>query len=370
MNSPVNRLALHALHEQLGAKMAGFAGYEMPIQYAQGVKAEHLWVRGHAGLFDVSHMGQLRVTGPSLFESLQLALPVDFSDWPVGVQRYSLLLNDAAGIEDDLMVTLEALEPEPVVRIVVNAGNRDKDLALLQSRCPSLRFEWIDAALIALQGPAAGALIASLDPTADAMRFMSAGPLKLFDVNCYASRSGYTGEDGFEISVPSQEAFKVVSQLLGDPSVKAIGLGARDSLRMEAGLPLHGNDIDAGISPVMAGLMFGVAPSRRKPDGQPFVGKAALLEQIANPPAKKLLAFVSPQNAPIRAHCLLENEAGQVIGEVSSGTLSPSLGQPILLALVDGPAVATAPSLVARVRDRLLPVTLAKLPFVAKRYRR
>jgi aminomethyltransferase len=381
MNEPLTkRLALDALHRELGARMGPFAGFEMPIQYPAGLKAEHLHTRAAAGLFDVSHMGQLRVTGPQLMTSLERALPLDFAQWLPGQQRYSLLLNEQGGIEDDLMLVLETLHPEPVVRIVVNAGNRDQDLALLQARCPELLFTWIDAALIALQGPGAGAVIEALDPVAAGMSFMQAGPLRLFGADCYASRSGYTGEDGFEISIPNAHADAVVRGLLARPGVQPIGLGARDTLRLEAGLPLHGNDIGPNISPAMAGLLFAIPKSRRMGGAKQggFVGAQVVLEQFASPPAIKLVALISDQPAPIRAHSEIVDAAGQRVGEVVSGTLSPTLGQPIMLALIDRslagmeaqPDATLNLALGAKVRDRLLPVRMASLPFVPKRYKR
>ena len=251
MTDAPKTIALDALHRELGAKMAGFAGFEMPIQYRNGVKAEHLHTRERAGLFDVSHMGQLRVTAAdgrrtTLRRQLEAALPVDFESWPEGLQKYSYLLNDDAGIEDDLMLVNLGEE----VRIVVNAGNREHDLALLRARCPDLVFEWIDAALLALQGPAAEQVLARLDPAAAPMLFMQSRTLALLGAKCFATRSGYTGEDGFEISVPSDSAEAVARRLLADPDVAPIGLGARDTLRLEAGLPLHGNDIGPTTTPV------------------------------------------------------------------------------------------------------------------------
>jgi aminomethyltransferase len=240
-SSDPKKIPLDSLHRELGAKFGGFAGFDMPIQYPAGLKQEHLATRSQAGLFDVSHMGQLSITPKdgliaTLQAELEAALPIDFVGWPLGLQRYSLLLNEQGGIEDDLMLVNLGVS----VAMVVNAGNRDKDHALLTERCPGLNFEWVDASLVALQGPAAESMVAALDPSALSMRFMDTKTLLLNGAPCFTSRSGYTGEDGFEISIPSAHALSVVRSLLSDPRVQAVGLAARDTLRLEAGLPLHG----------------------------------------------------------------------------------------------------------------------------------
>ena len=426
-------LPLHQLHRELGARMAGFAGYEMPIQYPMGLRAEHLHTRAHAGLFDVSHMGQLRVTGPQLHSALESALPVDFTDWPapasrapasrapasqalasqapasasggqiqasgglgagIGLQRYSYLLNDAGGIEDDLMLVNLGDE----VRIIVNAGNRDADLARLRALCPGLQFEWIDAALLALQGPAAESVLSALDPRAAQLRFMQSTTLELLGVACFSTRSGYTGEDGYEISVPSAAALSIARKLLSDERVKPIGLGARDTLRLEAGLPLHGNDISQTTTPVEAALQFAIPKSRRaagvKAGG--FPGSAVVLEQLAQGASRKLVGLISDEAIPIRSHAAIVNAQGQVVGEVTSGTVSPSLGKPVMLAYLHrsalnmgaqsgavtetvtvagtvaaaGTVAVTAAGLHAVVRDKRPLVKVIALPFVAKRYQR
>jgi aminomethyltransferase len=375
-------IPLEQLHAELGAKFGGFAGFNMPIQYPAGLKAEHLHTRTHVGLFDVSHMGQLRITAPTdpsgtkLAQSLEAALPCDFNGWPRDAQRYSVLLNDRGGIEDDLMLVWRESE----VRMVVNAGNRDTDLARLSALAPSLKFEWIDAALIALQGPESEAVLSSLDPSAAAMTFMQAAELNLLGATCFTTRSGYTGEDGYEISIPKRDAERVVRALLSDSRVKPVGLGARDTLRLEAGLPLHGNDISPTISPIEAQLAFAIAPSRRLPkissDGSQtapaktggFPGSDTVLSQIAKGTSKKLVGLISKEPVPIRAHAKIVNAAGQAVGEVTSGTVSPSLGVPVMLALIEIEALGG--SLSAIVRDKALPVEITKLPFVPKRYKR
>ncbi len=371
-SAALRRIPLAAIHRELGAKMGGFAGYDMPIQYPAGLKAEHLHTRAQAGLFDVSHMGQLRITGPALHAALERALPVDFDGWPPGLQKYSLLLNDAGGIEDDLMLVNGGDE----VRMVVNAGNRDADLARLRALCPTLSIEWVDAALVALQGPAAESALAALDPAAADMTFMQARTLDLLGAACFTTRSGYTGEDGYEISLPLPQAEAIVRRLLADARVKPVGLGARDTLRLEAGLPLHGNDIAPGTTPVEAGLLFAIPKSRRTGGAKAggFPGAAPILAQLQSGAARKLVALISDESIPIRSHAAIVDSAGTAVGEVTSGTVSPSLGKPVMLAYLAASAAAKgdapAPTLHAVVRDRRPVVRQVPLPFVPKRYKR
>ncbi len=373
MNDEPKRIALDELHVSLGARMASFAGFRMPIQYPDGLKAEHLHTRNRAGLFDVSHMGQLRARARdgrrgTLERELEAALPLDFEGWPAGLQRYSLLLNDAGGIEDDLMIV--NLDDE--VRIVVNAGNRDHDLALLSSRCPGVAFEWIDAALVALQGPAAEQVLAAFDPAARDMRFMHAAHLVLEGVACFTTRSGYTGEDGFEISIPTADAARIVRRLLADPAVRPIGLGARDTLRLEAGLPLHGQDIGPTTTPVAAGLGFAIPKSRRAggPKAGGFPGADRILDEIAHGAPRRLVGLSSYETVPVRAHARIVDGHGTPVGEVTSGTVSPSLNHPVMLAYVDRRALDAGTPLHALVRDKRPAVSVTPLPFTPKRYKR
>ena len=371
MNDALRHIPLDGLHRELGAKMGGFGGFDMPIQYPAGLKAEHLHTRAHAGLFDVSHMGQVRARArdgsvETLQRALEAALPVDFDGWPVGLQRYSYLLNDTGGIEDDLMLVNLGDE----VRLVVNAGNRDADFAWLERHCPDVRLEWIDAALLALQGPDAEAVLAQLDPAAADMRFMESRTLTLLGAPCFATRSGYTGEDGYEISVPLQAAEPVARALLADTAVAPVGLGARDTLRLEAGLPLHGSDISPQTTPVGAGLAFAIPKSRRAGGAKAggFPGAGAVLRQFSDGVARRLVGLISPGPVPIRAHSKIVDGTGREVGEVSSGTVSPTLGRPVMLAWIAVEALAMP--LHAVVRDKPHPVTPAALPFVPKRYRR
>ncbi len=365
-------IPLAALHRELGAKAGPFAGWEMPIQYPAGLKAEHAATRTRAGLFDVSHMGQLRIrakdgSAASLARGLEAALPVDFDGWTPGLQKYSYLLNDAGGIEDDLMLVNLGDE----VRMVVNAGNRDADFARLVAACPDLSIEWVDAALVALQGPDAESVLAALDPSAASMTFMQARELTLEGAGCFATRSGYTGEDGYEISLPLEAAERIVRRLLADARVQPVGLGARDTLRLEAGLPLHGSDITPATTPVEAGLAFAIPKSRRTGGAKAggFPGAATVLAQLADGPARRLVGLVSADAIPIRAHAAILDASDAPVGEVTSGTVSPTLGRPVMLALVATAALDGRP-LRASVRDRRPSVEVAKLPFVPKRYKR
>ncbi len=367
------QIPLAALHRELGAKFGPFAGFDMPIQYPAGLKAEHAATRERAGLFDVSHMGQVRVrakdgSAASLARGLEAALPVDFDGWPIGLQKYSYLLNDAGGIEDDLMLVNLGDE----VRIVVNAGNRDADFARLVALCPTLSFEWVDAALVALQGPAAESVLAALDPAAAGMTFMQARTLALEGAGCFTSRSGYTGEDGYEISLPLPAAEAIVRRLLADPRVAPVGLGARDTLRLEAGLPLHGNDISPTTTPVEAGLAFAIPKSRRSGGAKAggFPGAAPILAQLADGPARRLVGLVSGEAIPIRAHAAILDASDTPVGEVTSGTVSPTLGRPVMLGYVRADVLAAGGALRAAVRDKRPSVEVVRLPFVPKRYRR
>lgn len=373
------RVPLDAMHRAAGAKMGPFAGWEMPIQYPAGLKAEHQHTREAASLFDVSHMGQLRVTASdgrasTLHAQLEAALPVDFEGWASGQQKYSYLLNDAGGIEDDLMLVHLTDARHAEVRIVVNAGNRDADLQWFHRHCPKLRFEWVPAALLALQGPGTEQALAALDPQAASLRFMQAATLKLLGADCFATRSGYTGEDGYEISIPIEAAEAVAARLLEIDEVKWAGLGARDTLRLEAGLPLHGSDIGPKTSPVEAGLAFAIPKSRRAggPKAGGFPGAETILRQFAEGTHRKLVGLVSHDPVPIRAHSAIVDGHERQVGEVSSGTVSPTLGHPVMLAWLERQAVeheATAP-LRAVVRDKRPAVQVTGLPFVPKRYKR
>jgi aminomethyltransferase len=354
------KTVLHGLHAELGARFCPFAGFEMPLQYPEGLRVEHLHTRAHAGLFDVSHMGQVRVAGPGLHEALERALPLDFDDWPVGAQRYSLLLNERGGIEDDLMVTRLAGE----VRIVVNAAGREKDLALLRALCPRLSFELLDRALIALQGPEAETVFSPIEPGVARLKFMQAAAFG----ERLVSRSGYTGEDGFEISLPNEQAAPLVRKLLSSSKVKPVGLGARDTLRLEAGLHLYGQDMDADTSAVEASLGWAIAPSRRaggRKEGG-FPGAGVYLLQAREGTTRRLVGLIGDEPIPIRHGAALVDSDNKHVGIVTSGTVSPSTQRAIMLGYV----TSKSEHLFAVVRGARRPVRITKLPFVPKRYKR
>jgi aminomethyltransferase len=359
----VIRLALHELHAEHGARFGAFAGFEMPLQYRDGLRAEHLHTRAAAGLFDVSHMGQLRVRGPGLHAALERALPLDFDRWPEGEQRYSLLLNERGGIEDDLMVT--RLQDE--VRIVVNASGREKDLARLRASCPALSFELLDAGLLALQGPAAESVLAKIEPSVSELAFMHATTYGFGLV----SRSGYTGEDGFEISVPPATLEALARRLLADPAVKLVGLGARDTLRLEAGLHLYGQDMNENTTIMEASLGWAVARSRRAGGAKQggFPGAEVYLREAANGTARKLVGLVGEESVPVRHGSELVDAGERQVGVVTSGTVSPSTQRAVMLAYLSASHPPDAP-LYALVRDKRRPVRPTSLPFVPKRYKR
>ena len=359
---PNEKTVLHGVHAELGARFCPFAGFEMPLQYRDGLRAEHLHTRAHAGLFDVSHMGQVRVTGPRLHEALERALPLDFDGWSGGAQRYSLLLNERGGIEDDLMVTRLADE----VRIVVNAAGRQGDLALLRALCPGLSFELLDRALIALQGPDAESVLASIEARVARLAFMQAGTFG----DWLVSRSGYTGEDGFEISIPKEQGEALARQLLAHPAVKPVGLGARDTLRLEAGLHLYGQDMDANTTALEASLGWAIARSRRaggRKEGG-FPGAETYLRQAREGASRRLVGLVGDEPAPVRHGAPLVDATNSEAGTVTSGTVSPSTQKAIMLGYVSVEFLDK--DLFAVVREVRRAVRISKLPFVPKRYKK
>jgi aminomethyltransferase len=359
---PEERTALHGLHAELGARFTPFAGYEMPVQYRDGLRVEHLHTRNQAGLFDVSHMGQVRVTGPGLHAALERALPLDFEGWKPGVQRYSLLLNERGGIEDDLMVTALADE----VRIVANAGCKQKDVELLRKLCSGLSFEILDRSLIALQGPESEAVLAALAPAVARLAFMQTATVG----DWLVSRSGYTGEDGFEISVSNREAETLARKLLANPAVKPVGLGARDTLRLEAGLHLYGQDMDADTTVMEASLGWAIAPSRRAGGAKQgdFPGAEVYLRQAREGTVRKLRGLEGEEPVPVRHGAPLVNSENREIGVVTSGTISPSTQRAIMLGYVD--AKVSDQELFALVRGVRRRARIASLPFVPKRYKK
>lgn len=360
---------LHALHIEMGGKMVPFAGYDMPVQYELGVRKEHLHCRNAAGLFDVSHMGQLRLFGENAAQALEALVPVDIIDLPAGKQRYAFFTNEQGGISDDLMVANFG----DFLFVVVNAACKQQDIAHLQANLPGdVRLEVIeDRALLALQGPQAAKVLARLNPAVNNMLFMDTLTIQLAGVECYLSRSGYTGEDGFEISVPAANAESLARELLAFTEVEWIGLGARDSLRLEAGLCLYGHDIDATTTPVEASLLWGISKARRTEGQRPggFPGAELILEQIKSKNiSRKRIGLLGSSKAPVREGSQLFDAENNKIGIVTSGTFGPSIGMPVAMAYVDTDFSSIGTEVFAQVRAKKLPMTVVKMPFVAAHY--
>ncbi|WP_433950335.1 glycine cleavage system aminomethyltransferase GcvT [Brevundimonas bullata] len=357
---------LNAAHRALGARMVGFGGYDMPVQY-EGVLAEHRWTREHAGLFDVSHMGQCRITGADAIQQFQRFVPGDYEILKAGKQKYSLLLNAEGGIMDDLM----AGKPDhDGLYVVVNAGNKDADFAFLNANLAGDAKLTIldDRALLAIQGPEAAEVMAKHEPALAEMGFMDSARLMLFGVDCFVSRSGYTGEDGYEISVPDADAERVWNTILEDARVKPIGLGARDSLRLEAGLPLHGHDVDATTSPVEAALTFALSKSRK--EAADFNGAERILKELAEGPSRVRIALHVKEGAPAREGAEIADMDGNVIGVITSGGPSPTLGRNIAMGYAPPAFAALGTELKVIVRGKPAAAEVVATPFVATRYYR
>ncbi|WP_126176960.1 glycine cleavage system aminomethyltransferase GcvT [Tsuneonella rigui] len=365
-------LPLDAWHRAKGARMVPFAGYEMPIQY-EGILAEHEWTRTHAGLFDVSHMGQLEISGDNAVAAIEAVLPIDLSTLKPGRQRYSLLLDDNGGVLDDLMVTNAAHH----FYLVVNGATKWDDIAHLREHLPDdvTLTHLADDALLALQGPEAAQALARLDlqpmndgwPRTDEMTFMDAAPFAWNGVPLRVSRSGYTGEDGYEISVPADHAAALADALCAQPEVKPIGLGARDSLRLEAGLPLYGHDMSPETSPVEAGLTFGINKRRRAEGG--FPGAERIQRELAEGTSRKWVGLALDGRMAAREGADLFAGSTKV-GTVTSGGFSPTLGHPIAMAYVDTAHAAHGTELEIEVRGKRLPARVVPTPFVPHRYHR
>jgi aminomethyltransferase len=360
------RTPLYSLHIALGARMVAFAGYEMPVQYRAGILAEHLHTRSKAGLFDVSHMGQLRLGGADPAAALEMLVPGDIRGLAPMHMRYTLLLNEAGGIIDDVIATRL---PDGFC-VVVNATTKDTDFAHLRAGLGSAtsidRLD--DRALIALQGPMAAAVLERFAPAIARLPFMRAADMVLDGEPCLVTRSGYTGEDGFEISLPASGAQAIAERLLAEPEVAPVGLGARDSLRLEAGLCLYGHDIDAKTTPVEAGLAWTIAARRRREGG--FPGAAIILDQLAHGPARKRVGIRPDGRAPARERTPILAESGRRIGHVTSGGFGPSVGAPVAMGYVETADAAIGTALWLEVRGTPRPARIAALPFVPHRYYR
>lgn len=365
---------LDSLHHSLGGKMVPFAGYEMPVQYAAGILKEHLHTRAKAGLFDVSHMGQAVLSGPdheSVAAALETLVPGEIRALKPGRQRYTMLLNDEGGILDDLMVARPAgVGQDGRLMLVVNAARKHADYAYMTERLPDgIELAPLeDRALLALQGPAAADVLARHCPAARDLGFMTAGALEIDGAACHVSRSGYTGEDGFEISVPADEADRVAQALLAHPEVEAIGLGARDSLRLEAGLCLYGHDIDETTSPIEAGLAWAVGKRRRAEGG--FPGAERILRELDEGPGRLRVGIRPDGRAPAREGTDVVDEDGGAIGTVTSGGFGPSVGGPVAMGYVAAAHAAPGMAIRLMVRGSPLPARVADMPFVPHRYHR
>ena len=394
------RTPLHALHLELGARMVPFAGYSMPVQYPSGLMAEHHQTRNSAGLFDVSHMGQLRLVGADAAAAFETLMPVDVIDLPVGKQRYGLLLTDEGTIIDDLMFVKRGEDlrvagppqdanapsggsaPHEVgarggdIFVIVNGACKAGDIEHIQSRigqrCQVVPMP--ERALLALQGPRAVDALTRLVPGVDDLVFMTGGRFEWEGVPLFITRSGYTGEDGFEISVHESQAEALARALLAQPEVKPIGLGARNSLRLEAGLCLYGNDIDTTTTPVEAGLNWAMQKVRRSGGARAggFPGAERVLGQLDGtvPVARKRVGLVALERVPVREHTELQDTSGRRVGEVTSGLLGPSIDKPIAMAYVEPALAATGTRLNAIVRGKPVPMEVSTLPFVPNRYYR
>ncbi len=363
---------LNALHLELGARMVPFAGYSMPVQYAAGLMAEHHHTRNAAGLFDVSHMGQLTLSGQEAAAAFESLMPVDVIGLGLNKQRYGLLLNDEGGIIDDLMFVNRGHD----LFVIVNGACKHEDLAHIQTRIGARctvtpRF---DRALLALQGPQAVNALARLLPGVEKLVFMTGMAATWNGGDLYITRSGYTGEDGFEISLPADKADAFARSLLAQPEVKPIGLGARNSLRLEAGLCLYGNDIDTTTTPVEAGLNWAMQKVRRTGGDRAggFPGAARVLAQLDGSEAlkRKRVGLVALERVPVREHTELQSMDGQKIGEVTSGLLGPTADKPVAIAYIDPDFATNGTRIQAMVRGKAVPMEVAPMPFVPNRYHR
>jgi aminomethyltransferase len=362
-DDPILQTPLHALHRELGAKFVPFAGYDMPVQYPMGVLGEHQHTRAAAGLFDVSHMGQVRLRGANPAAALETLVPGEIQALKPQRMRYTLLTNEAGGIRDDLMVT----NLGDHLFLVVNAGTKAADIAHLRASLDGrATVDYLDdRALLALQGPAAATVLSRFAPEIAAMPFMSAAEATIVGVKCFLTRSGYTGEDGFEISVAAEAAERVARRLLAEPEVAPIGLGARDSLRLEAGLCLYGHDIDETTTPIEAGLAWAIGRRRRVEGG--FSGADIILRQLATGTTKHRVGIVPEGKAPAREHTEIHVD-GAEIGRITSGGFGPSSGGPIAMGYVETPYAATGTPVQLLVRGTPRPARVAAMPFVPHRY--
>jgi aminomethyltransferase len=368
MSADLLKTPLHALHLELGAKMVEFGGYDMPVQYPLGVMGEHKHTRAAAGLFDVSHMGQVLLIGAGADKALETIVPVDICDLGVYKQRYALFTNEQGGILDDLMVCRR----ENDLFVVVNAGCKVQDIAHMQARiggqCEVRPLP--DQALLALQGPQAVTVLSRLNPEVAKLVFMTGGFFELDGIPTFLTRSGYTGEDGYEISVASTQAEALARKLLAHAEVKPIGLGARDSLRLEAGLCLYGHDIDTGTTPVEASLTWAIQKVRRAGGARAggYPGAAVIDQQLAEGAARKRVGLVGSERMPVREGSRLVDENGTELGVVTSGTVGPTVGKPVALGYLPATHAKAGTQVFAIVRDKRTPMTVSSTPFTPNNY--
>jgi aminomethyltransferase len=362
----LHKTPLHALHLELGGKMVPFAGYEMPVQYPAGILKEHLHTREKAGLFDVSHMGQAFLSGDA--KALERATPADVAGLKAGMQRYGLLLNDEGTIKDDFMFSHLAGEND--LYLVVNAGTKDGDFAYIAGKLEgaAMLTPRPDRALLALQGPAAGAVLERLSPGIDTLTFMKVVRATVAGAPAIVSRSGYTGEDGFEISLEGKDAERVARALLAEPEVMPIGLGARDSLRLEAGLCLYGHDIDETTGPVEADLVWSIG-KRRKTD-KDFPAAEKIMGLVFNGTAMKRVGILPVGKAPAREGCEIADKTGRIIGKITSGGFGPSANGPVAMGYVETAFAADGTEIDLMVRGKPNPARVAPMPFVPHHYKR
>jgi len=372
-HSPLRQTPLYRRHVQLGGRMVPFAGYEMPVQYPDGIIAEHTHTRNAAGLFDVSHMGQACLSGPdheTIARALEALAPTDVLGLAPGQQRYTQLLNDEGGILDDLMVTRPADPHDRRLMLVVNAARKEFDYGHVEALLPAAvrltRFD--DRGLLALQGPLACAVLERFVPEVRVMPFMAAIVARFDGIDCGISRSGYTGEDGFELSVEAQHLETVFDRLLETQEVKPVGLGARDTLRLEAGLCLYGHDIDETTSPVEAGLAWSIGKRRRAEGG--FPGARRVQSELASGPARRRVGILPEGRAPAREGAAVLSPAGNAIGRLTSGGFGPTVKRPIAMGYVDRAQASPGTTIAVVVRDKPLTATVSPLPFVPHRYHR
>jgi aminomethyltransferase len=367
-NSDLLFTPLHALHVELGARMVPFAGYSMPVQYPSGILTEHKHTREAAGLFDVSHMGQLTLTGDGAAAMLEKLVPVDVIDLGVYKQRYAFFTNAQGGITDDLMITRR----EKDLFVVVNAACKAQDIAHLRANHGAgVTMQVLeDRALLALQGPLAAIALSRLAPGVEKLVFMTGGYFTIVGADCFVTRSGYTGEDGYEISVPSSHADKLARELLKQPEVKPIGLGARDTLRLEAGLCLYGHDIDTTTTPTEAALNWAMQKVRREGGARAggFVGSNVILPQITAGVSRKRIGLIGKEKLPVREGAALSNAQGKVVGKVTSGGFGPSANACVAMGYVTAASSTIGTELFAHVRDKLIPMTVSAIPFTPHRY--